>query len=85
MIELTGVCKRFGDQMVLDGVNFDVRKGETVALLGPSGVGKSVLLKHINGLLLPDSGEVVVDGLSVRHISRRESTIIGGAGIMPRH
>lgn len=72
MIELTGVCKRFGDQVVLDGVDLAVRKGETVALLGASGVGKSVLLKHINGLLHPDRGEIVVDGLSVRNISRRE-------------
>lgn len=72
MIELTGVSKSFGDQLVLDEVDFDVRIGETVALLGSSGVGKSVLLKHINGLLQPDSGEVVVDGMNVRHLPRKE-------------
>ncbi len=72
MIELRNVCKRFGDLVVLDGVDFTVRQGETVALLGPSGVGKSVLLKHINGLLHPDSGEVFVDGLAVQHLRRNQ-------------
>lgn len=72
MIELKGVHKRFGDNIVLDGVDFVVERGRTVALLGPSGVGKSVLLKHINGLLHPDAGEVWVDGVSVPTLSRRE-------------
>ncbi len=72
MIELRNVHKRFGRQVVLDGVDFVVREGETVALLGPSGTGKSVLLKHIIGLLKPDSGEVLVDGLSVASLGRRE-------------
>jgi phospholipid/cholesterol/gamma-HCH transport system ATP-binding protein len=72
MIELRGVRKRFGEQVVLGGVNFDVREGETVALLGPSGSGKSVLLKHINGLLRPDSGSVKVDGMEVPVLKRAE-------------
>lgn len=72
MIELKGVCKRFGDLVVLDGVDFDVRQGETVALLGPSGTGKSVLLKHINGLIHPDTGEVWVDGLFVPGLKRKK-------------
>jgi phospholipid/cholesterol/gamma-HCH transport system ATP-binding protein len=72
MIELIDVHKRFGDLVVLDGVNFQVRQGETMALLGSSGVGKSVLLKHINGLLHPDSGTVTVDGMDVRRLKRRE-------------
>jgi phospholipid/cholesterol/gamma-HCH transport system ATP-binding protein len=72
VIELRNLSKRFLENVVLDGVDFDVRKGETVALLGPSGVGKSVLLKHINGLIKPDSGEVVVDGLSVGRLKRKE-------------
>ena len=70
MIELRGVRKRFGEQVVLGGVNFDVREGETVALLGPSGSGKSVLLKHINGLLRPDAGSVRVDDREVPTLRR---------------
>ena len=70
MIELRGVRKRFGEQVVLGGVNFDVREGETVALLGPSGSGKSVLLKHINGLLRPDAGSVKVDDQEVPALKR---------------
>src|SRR5881296_1274393 len=72
MIELLSVSKRFLDNVVLDGVSLDVREGETVALLGPSGVGKSVTLKMINGLLRPDSGDVIVDGLHVQQLKRKE-------------
>jgi phospholipid/cholesterol/gamma-HCH transport system ATP-binding protein len=72
MIELRKVHKSFGAQVVLDGVDFDVREGETVALLGPSGTGKSVLLKHIIGLIQPDSGTVIVDEKEVTRLKRRE-------------
>ena len=72
MIVLRDVCKRFGDLVVLDGVDIEVQRGETMALLGPSGTGKSVLLKHINGLLHPDSGTVNVDGMDVGHLKRKE-------------
>ncbi|NOT08283.1 MAG: ATP-binding cassette domain-containing protein [Gemmatimonadales bacterium] len=72
MIEIRGVRKRFGEQVVLDGVDFDVREGETVALLGPSGTGKSVLLKHINGLIRPDAGRIVVDDEDVPMLKRKE-------------
>ena len=72
MIELRGVKKRFGAQVILDGVDFDVREGETVALLGPSGTGKSVLLKTIIGLITPDAGQVIVDGKDVPRLKRDE-------------
>src|SRR5256714_14774174 len=72
MIELINVSKRFVDNVVLDGVSLTVQEGETVALLGPSGVGKSVTLKTINGLLKPDSGDVIVDGLHVPKLKRHE-------------
>jgi phospholipid/cholesterol/gamma-HCH transport system ATP-binding protein len=72
MIQLLDVRKRFLDNVVLDGVSLDVQDGETVALLGPSGVGKSVTLKMINGLLCPDSGDVIVDGLHVPRLGRKE-------------
>jgi phospholipid/cholesterol/gamma-HCH transport system ATP-binding protein len=72
MIELRDVHKRFGKQVVLDGVNFNVQEGETVALLGPSGTGKSVLLKHIIGLIHPDSGTIIVDDKDVVRLKRHE-------------
>ncbi len=71
MIELKQIHKAFGDNVVLDGVDLTIERGQTVVLLGPSGVGKSVLLKHINGLLHPDAGEVWVDGLSVSDLDRK--------------
>jgi len=64
-IEFRGLKKRFGDHVVLDGVDLVVHEGETLALLGPSGTGKSVLLKHAIGLLEPDDGDVIVDGISI--------------------
>ena len=70
MIQLRGVRKRFGAQVVLDGVDFDVQEGETVALLGPSGTGKSVLLKHIIGLIRPDAGSIIVDDKDVIRLKR---------------
>ena len=60
MIEFRNVVKRFGEAAVLDGLTFDVEKGEILAVVGPSGTGKSVTLKHIVGLLEPDAGEVTV-------------------------
>jgi phospholipid/cholesterol/gamma-HCH transport system ATP-binding protein len=72
MIELHRVHKRFGKQTVLNGVDFEVREGETVALLGPSGTGKSVLLKTIIGLIKPDSGTIIVDGKDVCHLKRQD-------------
>ena len=70
MIELIGVRKRFGQQVVLDGVDFTVSDGETVALLGPSGCGKSVLLKHVVGLIRQDAGIIRVDGREVAKLKR---------------
>jgi phospholipid/cholesterol/gamma-HCH transport system ATP-binding protein len=72
MIQILGITKRFLDNVVLDGVTLEVADGETVALLGPSGVGKSVTLKMINGLLRPDTGDVIVDGLHVPLLRRTE-------------
>jgi phospholipid/cholesterol/gamma-HCH transport system ATP-binding protein len=72
MIELRKISKRFGDHVVLDQVDLIVEDGQTVALLGPSGVGKSVLLKHIIGLIKPDKGEVLVDDLHVAALKRTE-------------
>jgi phospholipid/cholesterol/gamma-HCH transport system ATP-binding protein len=65
MIEYRNLHKRFGTLEVLRGVDLLVHEGETLALLGPSGTGKSVLLKHAIGLLEPDEGDVIVDGVSI--------------------
>jgi len=72
MIEFRNLKKKFGDHSVLDGVDLLVREGETLALLGPSGTGKSVLLKHAIGLLEPDEGDVIVDGISITRASSFE-------------
>ncbi len=61
-IQFQDVSKAFGDKVVLDRVSFDVLPGETVCILGRSGVGKSVALQHIMGFLKPDSGRVIVAG-----------------------
>ena len=71
-IEFIHISKAFDAQPVLDDVSFDVRRGEMVAVLGRSGVGKSVTLKHILGFLHPDSGEVRVDGRVVSTMSELE-------------
>ena len=67
-IEFRSVTKRFGDKAVLDDLSFSVAQGETFAIVGPSGTGKSVTLKHIAGLVEPDSGEVVVSGGKVGYL-----------------
>ena len=72
MIQLKDVHKAFGPKRVLDGFTLDVPEGETTVIIGYSGTGKSVAIKHIVGLLEPDSGEVWVDGLNVPELPRRE-------------
>lgn len=62
MIEIIDLHKSFGDNKVLDGVNLTINKGETTTVIGRSGGGKSVLLKHIIGLVKPDNGKILIDG-----------------------
>ena len=71
-IEFVDVHKAFEDNVVLDGVSFGVRKGSTFAILGPSGVGKTVLLTHVVGFLSPDAGNVLVDGQDVTVMTERQ-------------
>jgi phospholipid/cholesterol/gamma-HCH transport system ATP-binding protein len=68
VIEIRDLHKRFGPLTVLDGIDLDIRKGECIVVLGRSGTGKSVLLKHIIGLLKPDRGTVAVDGQEVTQL-----------------
>jgi phospholipid/cholesterol/gamma-HCH transport system ATP-binding protein len=72
MIEVSQLGKRFGSQTVLDCVDFRIDRGESVVIIGRSGGGKSVLLKHLIGLLIPDAGEVKVEGNSISHMEERE-------------
>lgn len=72
MISLRNVYKSFGPKQVLAGFSLDVSEGETMVIIGFSGSGKSVAIKHIVGLLMPDSGDVLVDGISIPSLTRRE-------------
>jgi len=69
MIEVRGLCKSFDGQQVLKGVSFKVEKGQVFSVIGGSGQGKSVLLKHLLGLLKPSAGHVYVDGEDVASLS----------------
>jgi phospholipid/cholesterol/gamma-HCH transport system ATP-binding protein len=73
-IAIRGLEKSFGPKVVLDGLDLEVAEGESVVIIGGSGSGKSVLLKHVIGLLLPDAGTVEVDGMQPRHLGNREIT-----------
>ncbi len=72
MIEIKNLKKRFGKKEVLRGVNLSIKTGETMVIIGRSGCGKSVLLKHVVGLLKGDEGEVIVDGQVISSMSREE-------------
>lgn len=71
-IQLVNVHKAFGSKQILRGLDLEVEEGETVALVGFSGAGKSVTLKHIAGLLMPDKGTVTVDGQEVPTMKRED-------------
>ncbi len=72
MVEVTHLRKKFGRQLVLDDVSFRVETGESVAIIGRSGGGKSVLLKHLIALLRPDSGQVWIDGENLCGLNERQ-------------
>jgi phospholipid/cholesterol/gamma-HCH transport system ATP-binding protein len=90
LIKIRNLHKRFGEQVVLRGVSLDIERGKTTAVVGPSGTGKSVLLKIITGLLDADAGEVLVDGESMtgartgrekRKICSRMGVLFQGAAL----
>src|SRR5579859_1699465 len=72
LIEFRKVYKRFGRQVVLNGVDLCIDEGESLVIIGASGSGKSVMLKHMVGLLQPDQGEVWFDGKRIDHLPERK-------------
>jgi phospholipid/cholesterol/gamma-HCH transport system ATP-binding protein len=76
MIAVRELAKTIGQQEILRGVELDVTKGETLAIMGRSGGGKSVLLKHLVGLMLPDAGEIWIDGQNIIGLSERKMAAI---------
>ena len=76
MIAVRGLEKAIGPQQILRGVDLDVGKGETLVIIGRSGGGKSVLLKHLVGLMQPDAGEIWIDGVNIIELSERKLAAI---------
>lgn len=72
VIEIVNLHKSFGNNYVLRGVDLQVEKGESMVVIGGSGSGKSVLLKHIIGILRPDEGKVFIDGIDITALKERE-------------
>jgi phospholipid/cholesterol/gamma-HCH transport system ATP-binding protein len=71
-ISIKGLTKSFGPQTVLEDITCDIPKGKITLMLGPSGTGKSVFLKHLVGLLKPDRGEIWIDGKNVPALNEKE-------------
>ncbi|HSP44738.1 MAG TPA: ATP-binding cassette domain-containing protein [Chthoniobacterales bacterium] len=76
MIKVRGLVKAIGEQEILRGVDLTVAKGETLVIIGRSGGGKSVLLKHLIGLMQPDSGEIWIDGENIIGLTERQLAAI---------
>lgn len=72
IIKMVDIHKAFGTKKVLQGINLDIRRGESMVIIGGSGIGKSVTIKHMIGLLQPDSGHVYVDGQDVTQLGEEE-------------
>ncbi|EKD41494.1 MAG: hypothetical protein ACD_73C00695G0005 [uncultured bacterium] len=71
MIHLKNIHKSFGSQIVLNGLDFEIPRGKITVIIGRSGEGKSVLLKHMIGLISPDEGDVIVDGINLKTLDER--------------
>ncbi|PWU13213.1 MAG: ABC transporter ATP-binding protein [Verrucomicrobia bacterium] len=78
MIEVRDLKKSFGPNRILDGLSFEIPRGESLVIIGRSGGGKSVLLKHLIGLLMPDSGAVLIDGKNIVGMNERELLSVRG-------
>lgn len=89
MIKLVNVCKTLDNRLVLNNVSFEVKEGETFVIIGMSGTGKTVTLRHIAGLMSPDSGQVIVDGIRMDNATdktkselRKKMSILFQAGAL---
>ena len=69
MIEIKNISKSFNDKKILNDISFNIKEGDSIAIIGQSGVGKSVLLKHINGLLKPNRGNIIIDESIISNLS----------------
>ncbi len=69
MIEIKNISKSFNGKKILNNISFKIKEGDSVAIIGQSGVGKSVLLKHINGLMRPNQGDIIIDKSIVSNLS----------------
>ena len=72
MIEIINLCKSFDEHVVLNNLNLNIKHGETIVIIGRSGCGKSVLLKHIIGIMKPDLGQVIIDGVDITTLDEKE-------------
>ena len=82
MIEIINLCKSFNDHQVLKSLNLVIKKGETQVIIGRSGCGKSVLLKHIVGLLKPDSGQVIIDSQDIARLKEKGLKIVDATCVL---
>jgi phospholipid/cholesterol/gamma-HCH transport system ATP-binding protein len=76
LLKIEHLKKRFGNQLVLDDINIEVKKGEILCIIGQSGGGKSVILKHIIGLIIPDGGRILLDGEEISSPTRKSADFI---------
>lgn len=83
MIEIVNLHKKLGNKKILRGVNLKIKKGETRVIIGQSGCGKSVLLKNIISLMRPDSGDVLIEGVSIMGIKEKhKNTLMNKFGML---
>jgi phospholipid/cholesterol/gamma-HCH transport system ATP-binding protein len=84
VISVRNIRKHFGSQVVLDGISIDIEPGKTTAVVGPSGVGKSVLLKLIMGIMTPDAGEIYIggDSITAARSESRKNQIRASLGVL---
>ena len=84
MIKVVDLYKKFGSHNVHNGINLEIKKGAITYIIGPSGTGKSVLLKQLMGLIKPDSGSIYIDGAETMEIVNEKLKLVGLSGVNNR-